>query len=79
LTIKYLSESIDCPSFTDFYIKLLDAFEGHGYSNSLFGSVLLIPLIYSTELKLILWGDKQPMLQTITNDFTNFILPFEGE
>ena len=38
----------------------------------------MIPLIHSTELRLILWGDKQPILQTIRNDFTNLLLPFEG-
>ena len=66
------------PSFTDYFMRLCDAFEGHGYSSSLFSASILVPMIHSTELRLIVWGDRQPMLRMITNGLKDLILPFQG-
>ena len=68
----------DIPSFTDYFMRLCDAFEGHGYSLKIFSAALLVPMIHSAELRLIVWGDRQPMLRMMVNDLTELILPFQG-
>ena len=67
------------PSFTDYFMRLCDAYEGHGYSSSLFSASILVPMIHSTELRLTVWGDRQPMLRMITNGLKDLILPFQGK
>ena len=59
-------------------MRLCDAFEGHGYSSKIFSASLLVPMIHSAELRLIVWGDRQPMLRMMVNGLGDLILPFEG-
>ena len=65
------------PSFTDYFIRLCDAYEGHGYSLKPFAAVLMISQIHSTELRLIVWGDRQPILRTILNTMKECLVPFD--
>ena len=65
------------PSFTDYFMRLCDSFEGQGYELKPFAAALMISMIHSTELRLIVWGDRQPMLRTIVNLIKDLVIPFD--
>ena len=65
------------PSFTDYFMRLCDSFEGQGYGLKPFAAALMISMIHSTELRLIVWGDRQPMLRTIVNSIKDLVIPFD--
>lgn len=65
------------PSFTDYFMRLCDSFEGQGYGLKPFAAALMISMIHSTELRLIVWGDRQPMLRTVVNSTKDLVIPFD--
>ncbi|CAG0879103.1 unnamed protein product [Darwinula stevensoni] len=83
---KVLREEVDfsipvpgLSSFYDFYVQLVEQFEGVSYGNPLFGSVILLPLMQNQDISFrkLLWAEHDDALALITTSLDKLLVSIQ--